>query len=203
MALDAPHLVIPILATALVSPAEGAAFYAAWTMLAFVYVLPVHLGTTLFAIGAADRAGALRNARFTLRLALLGGAIGVPMLVLLGPSVLRLFGPAYAAWATAPLRLLSLGYFPMVFLAHFVAIRRIEGKVGRTALVVSIAGLVEISAGAVGAIAGGMTGLAVGVLAGKLLQGAATAPFVLRALAAPKVSTDHESPAMPGGPDED
>lgn len=182
--LDAPHLVIPILATALVSATAGAGFYAAWTILSFAYVVPFHLGTVLYAVGAANLQALQHELRFTLRLSLLGGLIGVPVLVLGAPLVLGVFGPTYAASATLPLQLLALGYFPMVVQAHFVAVCRIRKRIKLAAAVVTVSGLVEIGAAIAGATAGGLVGLSVGVLAAKCLQGAFTARTVVRAAAA-------------------
>lgn len=184
VALDAPHLVIPILATALVSATAGAGFYAAWMILSFAFIIPFHLGTVLYAFGAANPRGAQRELRFTLWLSLLGGLIGVPVLVLGAPLVLGLFGPTYAELATLPLQLLALGYFPMVVLAHFVAVCRIHKRIKLAAAVVTVSGLVEIGAAIAGAIAGGLVGLGIGVLAAKWLQGAFTVRTVVRAATA-------------------
>src|SRR5262249_33721335 len=91
LALEAPHLVPPILATALVSATAGASFYAAWTMLSFLYVAPFHLGTVLYATGSARPESATSQLRFTLRLSALVGLVGIPSLAVVGPWVLSLF----------------------------------------------------------------------------------------------------------------
>lgn len=195
LVLDSPVLVIPILATALVSATAGAGFYAAWTILALAYVVPFHLGTVLYAVGAANPRAVARELRFTLRLSLLLGLIGVPVLVLGAPLVLGLFGPIYAELGTLPLQLLALGYFPMVILAHFVAVCRIRKRIKLAAVVVTVSCLVEIGAAIAGAIAGGLVGLSAGVLAAKWLQGAFTAQTVVRAAAATTASSPEESRA--------
>jgi O-antigen/teichoic acid export membrane protein len=198
LVLDAPHLVIPILATALVSATAGGSFYAAWTILAFGYVVPFHLGTVLYAFGAGNQQAVQRELRFTLRLSLLLGLIGVPALLFGAPLVLGLFGPTYAELATFPLQLLALGYFPMVVLAHFVAVCRIRDRIKLAAVVVTVFGVVEIGAAATGAIVGGLVGLSVGVLAAKCLQGVCTASTVVRAVTAglpPTEASETEAPA--------
>jgi O-antigen/teichoic acid export membrane protein len=184
LALEAPHLVPPVLATGLVSATGGASFYAAWTMLSFLYIAPFHLGTVLYATGSARPHAAAKQLRFTLRLSLLAGLAGIPALMLIGPWVLGLFGPSYRDLGSAPLRLLAVGYVPMVVIAHFVALCRMRRRITFAAGVLTVGGLVELGAAAVGALTGGLVGLAVGLVAGKLFQCALTARTVWRALTA-------------------
>lgn len=194
LALESPHLVTPILATTLVSATSGAAFYAAWTMLSLLYILPFHLGTVLYATGSADPRSVGEQLRFTLRVSVLGGLVGVPGLVLLGPVVLSLFGPLYHDLGTTPLRLLALGFIPMVVVAHFVALCRIRRRVVLAASVLTIGGLIELAAATAGALSAGLLGLSAGVLAGKCLQGASMVHSVVRAARAADESVATTTP---------
>ena len=91
---------MPVLVTAFVSPSANAAYYVAWMLAYFLYLIPTSLSTILFAIAAADPAVIAGKLRFSLRLSF---AIGIPAIVVLGLGshlVLGIFGPAYAS--TAP-----------------------------------------------------------------------------------------------------
>lgn len=196
LGLEASQSAIPIVATAAVSATAGASFYAAWMFLSFAFILPFHLGTALFAAGedaagegvgredaARERAGVLRRRlRFSLGTSGLAGLVGIPVLVLLAPAGMRLFGPSYAELGTAPLRTLAVAYFPLILWAHFVAVCRIRGRIGFAAVVVLMGTALELGAAVIGARIDGLDGLAVGLLAAKVVEGAAAAPTVLRAL---------------------
>jgi len=181
MTAQLPGYAMPVLATGLVSPAAGAGFYVVWNILNFITIVPFHLSTVLQAIGAADVSLLRRKLRFTLRLALLAGAAGVPVLVAGAGTILSAFGPDYAAHGTGPLRVLAFGYFSWVFQACYVSVCRVHGLIVRAAVTMTIAGLLELGAAATGAVVGGLMGLSVGLLAALCLVAGVTAPRVLRA----------------------
>lgn len=181
LALEAPHLVPPILATSLVSATAGASFYAAWTIMSFLYIVPFHLGTVLYATGSARPNLVPRQLRFTVRLSLLVGLVGIPGLLVAGPWVLSLFGPSYHDLGTVPLRMLTLGYVPMVVVAHFVALCRVRRQIVHAACVLSVGGAIELGAAAAGALSGGLIGLSLGIVAGKWVQGALMVRTVFQA----------------------
>ncbi|MGQ0574893.1 MAG: lipopolysaccharide biosynthesis protein [Pseudonocardia sp.] len=163
LALEVPHLAMPVVATAAVSATAGAGFYAAWMIVSFLFVVPFHLGLVVYALGTGDERSLRDQARFTLRLCLAGGLAAVPVVWLAAPHVLGLFGPTYAA-ATPALRLLALAYFPMVVLAHYVAVARARGTVARAAWIICAGTTGQVLAAVAGAQLAGVTGLATGVL---------------------------------------
>ena len=107
--LQVPRLALPVLVTGLMSATSGGAFYVAWSIATLMTLVPTHLTTALYAVGAADPRGLATKVRFTLRTCMLGGLAGVPVVVLGAHPLLRLFGSAYAARATLPLQPLALG----------------------------------------------------------------------------------------------
>ena len=104
LSLSIPMSLIPVLVTVIVSPSANAAFYAAWTLVFFLKVVPIHLSTVLFAVAAADPQVIARKLRFTLRLSLLIGLPGMAVLGIGAHLALSMFGPGYARAATLPLR---------------------------------------------------------------------------------------------------
>lgn len=196
LALQSPQTAIPIVATWLVSATAGGSFYAVWVIVTLAYMVPNHLSTVLYAVGAADNAVLGREIRFTLRLSLLAGLIGVPALLVCASPGLHLFGATYAEQGTLPLRLLALGYFPVIFKIHYVAVCRVRGRITRAAVLITIGSLLELSAAVTGAINGGLIGLSLALLIAMFLEGLLTIRTVLRAAFAhlPSTQASHHPP---------
>jgi O-antigen/teichoic acid export membrane protein len=181
LAISIPRSLIPVLVTVIVSPAANGAFYAAWTLSGFLYILPTHLSTVLFAVAAGDPRAVARKLRFSLRLSLLLGLPGMVVLGLGAHLALSLFGPGYARAATLTLWLLVLGYLPTVPKMHFIAVCRAADRIPRAAMVLTSAAVLEVGASAAGGAAGGLKGLSLALLAVFLLEGLVTIIPVLRA----------------------
>lgn len=179
LGLEVPGYTMPIVATTLVSGVAGASFYAAWMTVSFAYILPFHLGTVLYAVGAHDAETLRRKFRFTLTVSGAAGLVGIPALLLLAPLGLRLFGPTYAEQGTLPLRLLAFGYFPVIAWAHFVALCRIRDRVNDATVIVLAGAGLEIVGAVVGAVLGGLVGLALGLLLAKWVEGLMAVPTLM------------------------
>lgn len=181
IAIVVPRSLIPVLVTVVVSPSANAAFYAAWTLSGFLYIVPTHLSTVLFAVAAADPQAIARKLRFTLRLSGLIGLPGMAILGLSGHLALSMFGPSYARSATMPLLLLVIGYLPTVSKVQYIAVCRAAGRIPRAAAVLTAAAAMEVTATAMGGASGGLRGLSLALLAVYFVEGLVTAPAVLRA----------------------
>jgi O-antigen/teichoic acid export membrane protein len=181
LAIVVPRSLIPVLVTVVVSPSANAAFYAAWTLSGFLYIVPTHLSTVLFAVASADPHAIARKLRFTLRLSALIGLPGMAILGLTGHLALSLFGAGYARAATVPLLLLVIGYLPTVPKVQYIAVCRAAGRIPRAAAVLTAAATMELTAAAVGGAVGGLHGLSLALLGVYLLEGLVTTPEVLRA----------------------
>ena len=110
ISIAVPFTLLPVLVTVLVSPAANGAYYIASMLAGFLYVVPAHLSTVLFAVVAGDPQVIARKLRVALRLSFI---IGLPGMIVLGAGahlLLSLFGPGYASGATVPLVLLAIGY---------------------------------------------------------------------------------------------
>ena len=196
LAITVPQTLIPVLVIVVVSPAANAAFYAAWTLSGFLKIIPVHLSTVLFAVAAADPQAIARKLRFTLRLSLLIGLPGMAVLGVGAHLALSMFGSSYARMATVPLWLLIIGYLPGIPKVHYMAVCRATGHAARAAAVLSLAAAMEVTAAAVGGMAGGLEGLSYALLAVFIVEGIVTTPPVLRA-AIGYGRHRHGSPAVP------
>ena len=181
LAIQVPWSLIPVLVTVVVSPSANAAFYAAWMLSTFLYIVPTHLSTVLFAIAAADPQAIARKLRFTLRLSLLIGLPGMAILAAGGRLALGMFGADYARAGTLPLLLLVAGYLPTIPRVHYIAVCRAAGKIPRAAAVLTAFAVVEVTAAALGGASGGLVGLSAALLIVLLVEGLATTPAVLRA----------------------
>jgi O-antigen/teichoic acid export membrane protein len=182
LAISIPRSLIPVLVTIVVSPSANAAFYAAWTLSSFLYILPTHLSTVLFAVASADPQVIARKLRFTLRLSLLLGLPGMAVLGLGAHLALSLFGPSYARAATVTLWLLVIGYLPIVPKLHFIAVCRSQGRIPRAAAVLTVFAAMEVTATIIpGLSGGGLKGVSFALLAVFTIEGLVTVPAVLRA----------------------
>jgi O-antigen/teichoic acid export membrane protein len=183
LAMAVPWSLTPVLVTVVVSPSANAAFYAAWTLSSFLYVVPAHLSTVLFAVASADRQIIARKLRFTLLLSALIGLPGMTILGLGAHLALSMFGPSYARVATLPLWLLVIGYVPSVPRVHYIAVCRAVGKISRAAIVLTTFAVMEVAAAVAGGASAGLNGLSFALLAVFMAEGAVTAPAVFRAAA--------------------
>ena len=181
LAISAPFFLMPVLVTVIVSPSANAAFYVAWMLAGFLYLIPANLSMVLFAIAAADPVIIAQKLRFSLRLSLIIGIIGMAILGAGAHLILGIFGANYVRTATLPLLLLVIGYLPMVPRTHFIAVCRAQGRIPWAAVVLTIGAAIEVIAAVVGGKLAGLVGLSFALLMARLIEGLMTAPAVVRA----------------------
>lgn len=181
-ALLAPVMATPILVTGLLTAADGGAFYVASTVVSATVLLPYHFTTALYAASAADPGGLAAKLRMTLRICLLGGLVGVPLVVVCAHPALQLFGSQYASLATVPLQLMVLGYFGSVLKNHYIALCRIAGRITRAAVFGTVTLVIRFAAVVAGAAAGGLTGVSLALLVVMLAEGLYALPALWAAL---------------------
>jgi Na+-driven multidrug efflux pump len=172
IAMQAPKLLMPVVVTALISSRANAAFYAAWTLIAFLYIIPTHLSTVLYAIGAGREAELRDRMRFTLAVSAAVGGAGAVVLAIGAHPALSMFGPEYAAKATVPLQVLVLGLVPTIAKTHYIAICRVRERLVIGSLALTLCAAVEVGVAAVGAHQNGLTGLCVALVAAMFVDSA-------------------------------
>ena len=181
LAITVPPRLIPVLVTVVVSPSANAAYYVAAMIVSFLFMVPTHLSTVLFAIASATPEAIAEKLRFVLRLSLI---VGIAAMLVLGASahlVLGIFGPQYARVATVPMWLLLLGYIPAVPKTQYIAVCRATGQVSKATAVLSAQSVAEMLSVVIGGKLDGLFGVCLGQLVVGILEGLMTAPAVIRA----------------------
>jgi len=180
LAMTMPFYLLPVLVTVIVSPSANAAFYIAVMLTTFLFIVPAHLSTVLFAVVAADPRVVAGKLRFALRVSFLIGIPGMAILILGAHLALGLFGNGYTA-ATLPMWLVTLGYPAAVPKSLYIAVCRAAGQIPRAAVVLTVCSSLEIAAAAAGGMADGLIGLSLALLAARYGEALVTTPPVLRA----------------------
>jgi O-antigen/teichoic acid export membrane protein len=197
LAIATPPRLVPIIVTVAVGPKENAVFYVAYMISSFLFMVPVHLSTVLFAIASASPELIAEKLRFVLRVSLM---IGVPVMVVLAVGAhfaLGLFNPIYAQEGTVPLLLLIIGYIPQMPKAQFIAVSRATNRVGRAALLLCCTSSCEMVAIVIGGKMAGLDGLSFAYLGVLTIEGLVTAPTVLRAAYARTAAATGAFPVVP------
>jgi O-antigen/teichoic acid export membrane protein len=179
LAMIMPFYLLPVLVTVIVSPSANAAFYIAAMLTTFLFIVPAHLSTVLFAVVAADPGVVARKLRFALRVSFLIGIPGMAALILGAHPVLSLFGSGYPE-ATVPMWLITLGYPAAVPKSLYIAVCRAAGQIPRAAVVLTACSSLEMAAAAAGGLADGLFGLSLALLAVRYAEALVTTPPVLR-----------------------
>jgi O-antigen/teichoic acid export membrane protein len=181
LAIATPVKLIPVLVVIVVSPSSNAAYYIASMLASFLFMVPMHLSTVLFAIASAAPEMIAEKLRFVLRMSV---AIGVPgglILGLIAHFVLSIFGSSYATLATGPLWILIISYIPGLPNTVYIAVCRATGRVNQAAIFLTAAAVVQMAAIVIGGKIDGLYGLSYGMLGVAVLEALVTTPPVLRA----------------------
>ena len=206
LAMATPSRIIPIVVTVVVGGTGGGVFYVVWMISSLLFMVPVHLGTVLFALASASPELVAEKLRFVLRVSVL---IGLPVMAVLAIGahfMLGIYKPEYAVLGTVPLWLLIIGYIPQMPRAQFIAVSRATGKVGQAARLLCLFATFEVASIFLGGKYGhlffhgssaGLNGLSFAYLGVLIVEGLITAPTVLRAAYAHTVAATGAFPAVP------
>jgi O-antigen/teichoic acid export membrane protein len=181
LAITVPTKLIPVLTVIVVSPSSNAAYYVALMLASFLFMVPLHLSTVLFAIASAAPEMISEKLRFVLRTSL---AIGIPGGLVLGLSghfVLSIFGPSYASLAAGPLWLLVISYIPGLPNVVYIAVCRATGRISQATIFLTATAAVQMAAVVIGGKLDGLYGVSYGMLAVAILEALVTTGPVLRA----------------------
>ena len=202
LAMATPSRIIPIVVTVAIGPDKSAVFYVAWMISSLLFMVPVHLGTVLFALASASPQVVAEKLRFVLRVSLL---IGLPVMAVLAIGAHFMLGVydtpkngfIYSAWGTVPLWLLIIGYIPQMPRAQFIAVSRATNRVGQAAGLICFFACCEIASIFIGGKLGGLDGLSFAYLGVLIMEGLITAPTVLRAAYAVTAAATGAFPVVP------
>jgi O-antigen/teichoic acid export membrane protein len=205
LAMATPSRIIPIVVPLAVGAAQNSAFFDAWMISSLLFMVPVHLGTVLFALASASPEVIAEKLRFVLRISLLIGLPVMAVLAIAAHFALNLFGPGYAELGTVPLWLLIIGYIPQMPRAQFIAVSRATNRVGQAAGLICFFALCEVASiyfggrlgnQYIGGQLGGLYGLSFTYLGVLVIEGLITAPTVLRAAYAHTAAATGSFPAV-------
>jgi O-antigen/teichoic acid export membrane protein len=206
LAMATPSRIIPIIVAVVVGGDKFAVFYAAWMITSLLFMVPVHLGTVLFALASASPQVIAEKLRFVLRVSLL---IGLPVMAVLAVGAHFLLGvfdspknhDIYTQLGQVPLWLLVIGYIPQMPRAQFIAVSRATNRVSQAAGLICFFACCEFASIYVGGRLGGLDGLSFAYLGVLIMEGLITAPTVLRAAYAVTATAAATGafPAVPAG----
>lgn len=186
LALQTPSLALPVLVVGLVSAAANASFYIAWMIAGLLVMVPVSLSTVLYPIGSRDPDRMPQGLRLSLAISLGFGLAANVVLIPAATPLLEVFGAGYAEQGASTLHILALGVFPLAFKTLYVALRRVQHRLGSALPVVWGGTLLELGGAVLGAeLGGGLTGVAWGWFAAACIEGLWMGGDVVRAIRSP------------------
>jgi O-antigen/teichoic acid export membrane protein len=169
VASQLPRLVLPIVVATQLSNEANAAFYAALLLVSFVWIVPNHLATAIFAVNAHNPSQLQLELRTVVRIAgavSILAAVGTP---LLARPLLAIFGRGYeqAQWCLVAL---AAATFASAAKSIYIAVRRTQGALGRAAWAAIFGTGLELLAAEVGLKLAGLTGVGIGFGAAMSLE---------------------------------
>ncbi len=189
----APGLILPVVVTELLSPAQNAFWYTIWMMAWVVYIIPISMGIALFA-EVSHRPEALSRAVGSgVRSALALGLASAGALALFAGPFLTVLGEQYASQGATPLRILVVALLPLTFVQVYFAVCRAAGKLREAILTGAVSGLAAVVSAALAARPHGLPGMAWAWVAVQYLA-AAWALVRVRALSAGRLEARRVSP---------
>lgn len=180
LSLQVPNLLLPLVVATLLSTTLSASFYVAWMIAGLLFAVSTALTSVLYATCSGKPQLLARNMRFTMGTAIASGLIGNLIFFVGGEWILELFGSSYAEQANWCLRILTIAVFPLTFRMHFLTIYRVQQRLAKLLPFTITAGLLEIVFAIVGALFGGLNGLAIGWLAALCLEAVVASPTLYR-----------------------
>jgi len=177
---EAPRLLLPVMVAAQLSDEANAGFYMALLLIGVVWIIPIHLGTAMFALHSGNQqhfATGLDTALRYSAVVSIAAAVAGPFLA--GP-LLAIFGPGYED-ARYCLTVLAICTFAGATKAIYISVRRAQGALSTAALAATLGAALELGAAEIGLQLGGVTGVGIGIGAAVVLEAAFFAPAIVKA----------------------
>jgi O-antigen/teichoic acid export membrane protein len=163
-----------------VSAEANAGFYIALLLVAFIWLIPNHLGTAMFALHSGDPQHFSAGLNTAIRLSAvvsIAAAVFVPLFA--GP-VLSFFGPGYDD-ARYFLSILAACTFASAVKSIYISVRRAQGALSQAAWAAVGGAVLELAGAQLGLMLGGVTGIGIGAGAATILEAAFFLPAILKA----------------------
>lgn len=124
-----PHFLLPIIVLSVLGPLNNAYFYIAWTFSSILLTIPFAVSRSFLAEGSSYEGEFEENIFKSLKFTFLLLFLAFLLIVVLGKSILSLFGAEYALNAFNILILLSLSSFPFTVIQIFASLKRLENDI--------------------------------------------------------------------------
>lgn len=200
VATQAPRLALPVIVAAQLGDEANAGFYAALLMVTFIWIIPNHLGTAMFALHSGDSQHFHTGLDTALRISAvvsIAAAVGGPILA--GP-LLSVFGPSYVD-ARYCLMALTICTFAGAIKAIYISVRRAQGALGTAARAAVLGAVLELVAAQIGLRLGGVTGIGIALGVATVVEAAFFWPAIWKARKQlPTEWREGQTHADPGGP---
>jgi len=178
--LQAPTLAFPFLVTVVISAEVNAAFYAGWTLINVILLVPASLSTAVYSTGAHQPAMVAKRLRLSLGLSALGG-LGAGLLFYgFSDALIAIFNPRYAQIASGGMTWLGFAVLAVAVKYHYVAIQRLHNRMSQASRMMALAAMLEFAAAALGGHLGGLAGLVDAWVLATFAQAAFLSPLLLR-----------------------
>jgi O-antigen/teichoic acid export membrane protein len=182
VAIQAPTLVLPFIVTVILSPQVNAAFYAAWTLVNVILLVPASLSSVVVTVARREPWLLGRRLGFSLGLSIAVAVVASAGCLMLSTFVLGLFSPRYPAIAGTSLALLGFGTIGMTIKYHYIAVERFAGRMARAAALLAAGGMLEVGASVLGARRGGLEGFTRGWLIAVTAEAVLMMPTIIDAI---------------------
>jgi O-antigen/teichoic acid export membrane protein len=193
LAIQVPSLVMPIVVTIILGAETNGSFYAAWMVANFVFTIPSHLATILYAVGSANIQALRTKLYLTMHISLLAGCVAIVGFWLFSRLIMSAFGSDYVEQASVALQIISLGVFPFIVKYHFVTILRLQDQTEKAVIVLAMAGVLEIGFSVIGAFTYGLVGLSIGWIIASYIE----TVYMLRPIFAIMTARSQQSTDVP------
>jgi len=188
-----PRLLLPVMVSVQLSNGANAAFYAALLLAGFIWIVPNHIATAMFAVNAHDPSTLGSELVRMWRLCRFYALAATVIVAALAQPLLEIFGPTYvqARWALVSFASVTL---TAAVKSLYIAVRRAQGQLRNAALATCTGTALELILGEIGLAADGITGVALGMALAMICETFGYWPVVRRAM-----TTRHTTPRTAGG----
>jgi O-antigen/teichoic acid export membrane protein len=173
---------LPLLVTARLGATANGRFYVAYAIANALELVAYNFGVSLTVESSRDPS---RLAFYTQQILRRGFLLFAPGIVLLGmasPLLLTVFGKDYAQSSAALLRLLLLAVLPKLLVAIFVAVSRVQKRIGRIIAVQALTSTLVLGLSLVSVGHLGILGVGVAYLISQAVVAATVSPSLVRLL---------------------
>jgi O-antigen/teichoic acid export membrane protein len=173
---------LPLLVTAVLGATANGLFYVAYSIASSLDLVAYNFGMSLTVEGSRNESHLALYASQILRRALLLFIPGITLLCLAAPLVLAVFGPQYAQSSVSLLRLLLLAVLPRLVSTIFIAVSRVQRRVGRIVAVQAATSILVLSLSLLAMGHLGIVGVGVAYLISQTVVALAVLPSLLQLL---------------------